>query len=114
MWGTDWPTLLAAFAVGVLAVARLTRLVVDDDWPPMVWARRVWDRLTANSAWAVLVECPFCVAPYIAAFSIAWAVLSDLHWTWWLFHGWLAVAYLAAMVNVRDIPAEERDSGPHT
>jgi hypothetical protein len=109
VWGYDWPTLLAAFAVGVLAVSRMTRLVVDDDWPIIVWARRVWDRVWGNSPWVTLIECPFCVSPYIAAATLAWAVLSDLHWSWWLFHGWLAVAYLAAMLNVRDIPVEERD-----
>ncbi len=108
MWGYDWPTLLAAFVIGTIAVSRLTRLVVDDDWPPMQWFRRVWDRHVHN-AWSVLVECPFCVSPYLAAFSIGWAILSDLHWSWWLFHGWLAVSYLAAMLNKRDIPVEERD-----
>jgi hypothetical protein len=108
VWGHDWATLVAATVVGIVAVARLTRLVVDDDWPPMVWFRRKWDRVTENSNWSVLVECPFCVAPYFAAAAIGWAVLSDLHWSWWLFHGWLAVAYLAAMVNTRDIPADQR------
>jgi hypothetical protein len=106
MWGVEWPELLAAVVVGVLGVARLTRLVVDDDWPVVVWFRRQWDRFWKQSAWVTLIECPFCVAPYFAAMSIAWAVLSDLHWSWWLFHGWLAVAYVSAMVNVRDIPPE--------
>jgi hypothetical protein len=106
MWGVDWPTLLAAVVVGTLAVARLTRLIVDDDWPIIVWFRSMWDRVWKQSPWVALIECPFCVSPYIAAVSIAWAVLSELHWSWWLFHGWLAVAYLAAMVNVRDIPPE--------
>lgn len=108
MWGVDRFTLLAALAIGVIAVARMTRLVVDDDWPPMLWFRSKWDRLTENSKWSVLVECPFCVAPYVAAFSIGWAILSSLHWSWWLFHGWLAVSYLAAMLNVRDIPVDQR------
>lgn len=106
MWGVEWPELLAAVVVGTLGVARLTRLVVDDDWPVILWFRRMWDRMWKQSPWVALIECPFCVSPYIAAASIAWAVLSDLHWSWWLFHGWLAVAYLAAMLNVRDIPPE--------
>ena len=108
MWGFDWPTLLAAFAVGTIAVARLTRLVVDDDFPPIVWFRKVWDRALNGSSWSTLIECPFCTAPYFAAFSIGWATLTHLHWSWWLFHGWLAVSYLAAMVNTRDIPADQR------
>lgn len=109
MWGVDWPTLLAAFVVGTLAVARVSRLIVDDDFPPVAAVRRVWDRALGESAWSVLIECYFCVTPYFAALSILWAVLSDLHWAWWLFHGWLAVAYLAAMVNTRDIPADQRE-----
>jgi hypothetical protein len=53
-----------------------------------------------------LIECGFCTAPYFAAASIGWAIGSDLHWSWWLFHGWLAVAYVAAMIHARDIPPE--------
>lgn len=108
MWGYDWAVLVAAFVVAVVSAARLTRLVVDDHWPPMVWFRGVWDRAWGNSPWVTLVECPFCVAPYFAAAIVAWAALSDLHWTWWAFNGWLTVSYLASMLNVRDIPAEER------
>jgi hypothetical protein len=108
VWGLPWPTLLAAFTVGVIAVARLTRLVVDDDWPPMVWFRRKWDRLTENSTWSVLVECYWCVSPYIAAVDIGWAILANLHWTWWLVNGWLAVSWLASYMCFRDIPADKR------
>lgn len=100
----DWPTLLAAVVVGILGVARLTRLVVDDDWPPIKWARNVWNRAWGNSDWGALIECPFCVAPYLTAASMAWALLADLPTAWWVFHGWLAASYVAAMINVRDIP----------
>lgn len=100
----DWPTTLAAVAVGIVAVARLTRLIVDDDWPPIVALRNGWRRATGYGPWSHLVDCPFCVAPYFTAATIAWAMASDLHWSWWAFHGWLAAAYLAAMINVRDIP----------
>lgn len=106
MWGVEWPVLLAAFVVGVIGVARITRLIVDDDYPPVLWFRTRWDRALGTSGWKQLIHCPFCVSPYVSAVSLGWAVLSDLHWTWWLFHGWLAVAYLAAMTNARDIPPE--------
>lgn len=106
MYGHDWVTLIVAAFVAVVADARLARLVVDDDWPPMLWFRRHWDRILKQSSWSPLIECPFCVTPYFVAFTLAWAALSDLHWSWWLFHVWLAVAYLAAMLNVRDIPPE--------
>jgi hypothetical protein len=108
VWGVEWPELLAAAVVGILGVARLTRLVVDDDWPPVVWARRVWDRIWNQSPWVTLIECPWCVSPYIAAANIGWAVLSDLHWSWWLFNGWLAVSWVAAFICLRDIPVESR------
>jgi hypothetical protein len=107
MWGYDWPTLIAATIVGIVGVARLTRLIVDDDWPPVAWVRSQY-LMRAKGEWGVLVTCPFCVSPYFAAGSLAWAILTDLHWSWWLFHGWLAVAYAAALINVRDIPPESR------
>jgi hypothetical protein len=93
----------AAVAVGVIAVARLTRLVVDDDFPPVAWLRREY-MARANESWATLPTCAFCVAPYFTAGSLAWALLTDLGTAWWVFHGWLAVAYLASMLVVRDTP----------
>lgn len=56
------------------AVARLTRLITDDDFPPIAWAR---ERLTAAGerdgahgvarALADLIQCPWCVSVYVAA-----------------------------------------------
>ena len=57
----------AAASVGVVAAARLTRLVTKDHWPPMAWARRKYVEVTGDSEWSVLAECPFCVAPYVVA-----------------------------------------------
>lgn len=96
--------LIFATVVGVLGTARLTRLVVDDSYPPAAWLRDRWRRLTRDGPWAELVDCAFCAAPYIAAPNLAWAVLSDLHWSWWLVNGWLAAAYSASMIVVRDTP----------
>jgi hypothetical protein len=31
-----------------------------------------------------------------------WGWLSALHVSWWVFNGWLAIAYVAAMVVERD------------
>lgn len=108
MFGVEWPVLLAAALTCTLAVARLARLVAEDEWPPSAWLRNTWIRALNRSAWAGLIVCPFCVAPYIAAADIAWAVLGDLHPTWWAFNGWLACSYLAAMIVARDIPADAR------
>lgn len=104
--------LLAAFVVGVLAVARVVRLIVDDDYPPMVWARRKFVEHVPDD-WSELVECPFCVAPYVTAVAAGltwWSFNGDgkLDWWWWVPTLWLAVSYLAAMVNTRDVPPESR------
>lgn len=109
MWGVEWPVLLAAVVTGVIAVSRVTRLIVDDTWPPVVWARGVWDRVWGQSPWVALIECPHCVAPYVAAADIGWAVWSGLNNWWWAVNGWLAVSYLASMLNVRDIPVDMRE-----
>lgn len=93
---------LAAATVGVVAAARLTRLVTKDHWPPMSFARRKYVELTEGTEWSVLAECPFCVAPYVVAADLAWAVQSDLDKKWWLFNGWLAASYAASLIVVRD------------
>lgn len=96
-----------AFLVGTVAVARATRLVVDDDFPPVVWLREWYVRHTPER-WGLLVECPFCVSMYFAIADTAWAFVSDLHWTWWFLNLLLAGAYLAAMICVRDLPEDQR------
>jgi hypothetical protein len=92
----------AAASVGVVAAARLTRLVTKDHWPPMAAVRRKYVELTGDSDWSVLAECPFCVAPYVVAADLAWAVGSDLDKKWWMVNGWLAASYAASWIVVRD------------
>jgi len=92
----------AAVGVGVLGAARLTRLITKDHWPPMSFARRKYVELTEGTEWSVLAECPFCVAPYVVAADLAWAVRSDLGRRWWLVNGWLAASYAASLIVVRD------------
>lgn len=98
-------TLIAAFVVGVIATARLTRLVVDDDWPPIKWLREKYV-MNVSYDWSLLVECPFCVSPYFALPNLLVAWWSDLAWFWWIPNLWLAGAYLAAILNVRDVPVD--------
>lgn len=103
--------LVAAFVVAVVATSRLTRLFVDDDWPPIVRLREWWV-MRVSEGWAVLVDCPFCVAVYVAGVNVgAWmaAYFIDVEWVWWLWwvpNVFLTVAYLAAILNTRDIPLE--------
>jgi hypothetical protein len=101
--GNPWVLLAAAF-VGVIAVARATRLITQDSWPPAVKARAAWSNLVRHGAWAELVECPFCAAPYLAAADLLWAVWSGLDWLWWVANVWAAGSYLASIVVVRDEP----------
>lgn len=88
-----------ATVVAVVGSARVTRLIVADEYPPSIWVRMKWDQITHDGPWAKLVHCPWCASPYVFAVCFAWAVLSDLHWSWWVFWGWLAGSYLAAMVT---------------
>lgn len=101
-------TWIAAAVVGVLGAGRLTRLVVHDHYPPAEAVRQWWVRITwdsekdAEGRWGLLATCHWCASPYVFALVLGSAWLSDLHWGWWLFWGWLAGAYLTAMVVERD------------
>lgn len=121
----------AAFLLGVIAIARATRLVTADDWPPIAWVRDRWELATAYrdgegkplrdnrgdlvpGPWTKLLTCPFCFAPYPTAVALAAAIWADI-WTpdlttfggwWWTFAVWAAASYLAAMLVVRDEPAD--------
>lgn len=108
---SDALTYIAAVVVGVLSIARLTRLLTQDSWPPVLYVRQWWDKVTtvkdgpgkgAQGAWYDIVSCPYCAAPWLTIPIFAWALLSDLHWSWWIFNGWLAVAYIAAMIVAKD------------
>jgi len=101
-------TMVAAVIVGVLSVARTARLITFDDYPPMMWLRtKILVKIGPDSPWAPLVRCPFCLAPYLTVGMLAWAYLSDLHWSWWLVNGWWAASYVAAMVVAYDEPPEQ-------
>jgi hypothetical protein len=95
-------TVAAAAAVGVVAAARATRLVTKDHWPPMSYVRRKYVELTEGTEWSVLAECPFCVAPYVVAADLAWALRSDVGRRWWVVNGWAAASYAASLIVVRD------------
>lgn len=99
---SDALLIFAAAVVGVISTARVTRLVTQDSFPPAAWFRAKWQGWTHDGQWADLATCPFCLSVYLTAGNMAWAVLSDLHWSWWMVNGWLAAAYLTAMVVVRD------------
>ena len=105
-----WLLFVAAFFVGTLAVARFTRLVTEDDFPPILWLRTRWAKVTGDSNWGILLECPFCFAAWVALADLTWAWVSRLNAAWWFCNLWFAVAYLAAMVVLREIPEEPDDT----
>lgn len=109
-----WPLLLGV-VVGVLAVARVVRLIVDDEFPPIVSAVAWW-RDRASVDWKPLVDCPWCTAPYLALpavlwFSslIAWPGATWNLWLWWIVNGWAAVSWAVAYICLRDVPPESRE-----
>ena len=92
----------AAVGVGVLGSARITRLVVADDFPPVVSLRIAWDRLTNDGPYSKLVHCPWCFAPWVVLINIIAALWSDLHPAWWLLNLWMAASYAASWVVFHD------------
>ena len=98
-----------ALIVWTIASARITRLVIFDHYPPMVWLRITWDRYTGNSSWNLLLHCGYCLAPWVAlvagalgcwSLGIEFSTLVD-HW-WLAVCVWLSVAYLAAITVAYD------------
>lgn len=89
---------VAAALCGVLSAARITRLMVADDFPPAVWLRIKVDDLTHEGPWSKVVHCGWCFGPYATALVLGTGVLSHLHWAWWLVNGWLAASYLASLI----------------
>lgn len=105
---------ICAVIVGVLSVARTARLIVFDDYPPMVWLRSHWEARWGDEGWAALISCQFCCTPYLSAGMAAWAWLAysdgsqwGLHWTWWLVNGVWGLSYVAAIVVAFDSWNEE-------
>lgn len=101
--------LILSIIIGVVSVARMARLLVYDDFPPVEWLR-VQAAARLPEKWQPLVECQFCLSPYLSAGQFAWAYL--LWDTPWFFWGWLvphgvwAGSYLAAMLVAYDTPEE--------
>lgn len=93
--------ILAAVLVGILASARLTRLLTEDSWPPSVWVRLKWGEITKDGPWADLVECPWCAAPWIVGINLALALVTDLHPAWWIFNGWMAASLAVSWVTIK-------------
>lgn len=113
MIGLAWeeiPVFAAAAIVAILGVGRLTRAIVHDDFPPSVWWRITWSRITNDGPWSKLFLCWWCLSFWVALFCIGWFIagwyVAWIAWAWWIFWGGLALGYAATMVIVRDEPSE--------
>lgn len=105
------PLLIAAAAlIAVLAVGRAARLLTHDDFPPAERLRSWW--LVHTGDWGPLFNCPFCMAPYLAAGDLAWVLIAGVHpddfWSnaWWVVNAWAALSYAAAILVAYDEPPE--------
>jgi hypothetical protein len=97
------PVALLAIAVAVFGTARLTRIIVHDDYPPMIWLRSHWEARVGEN-WGKLMTCIWCGQPYVAAGCLAWAYFSDFHWSWWAFWGWMALSQAGSTLLAYDEP----------
>lgn len=68
--------------IDAVAVARLTRLVQEDDVWPMPEVRAWWLTRVGDSRLADLVSCPWCLSPYVAALVVALRIRFPLAWPW--------------------------------
>lgn len=115
---TRYLPLALAYVLGVLAVARATRLLTSDAYPPAEALRTRWTTWTARTrrrrGWAPLLTCPFCAAPYLTAVALTWVIAAGIwspdltSWAgwWWVGVVWASASYLAAMIVVRDEPED--------
>jgi len=101
---SDLVTLVLYIVVGVIASARITRLIVADDYPLVVRIRIWWDN-HITGMWNKLLHCPWCFAPWtvLVVGFLAW--LCDyygLQTVWFVVFGWFAASYAAAWVVYHD------------
>lgn len=63
-----------------LTIYRVTRLVVDDAWPPSVALRgRVFDRFGQDSTIGYLFSCSWCMSLWLGAVIVVGADLTVRH-----------------------------------
>jgi len=93
---------ILAFVVGTLSAGRITRLLTQDSFPPVVWFRIKWDDWTDESDWNKLFHCHWCLSFWVVVPIALWGWLSGLHESWWVINGIMAAAYVTPMIVERD------------
>jgi hypothetical protein len=88
-----------AFLLTVGASARLTRLIVQDAYPPVLVVRQWWEQYTGR--WRMLVACVHCAAPWVTLVVGGVGYGLGFPTAWWLATAWLTASWLAAMLLER-------------
>lgn len=97
--------LVCAVLVATVSSARLNRLLVQDDLPPVMWFRVKWDEWTKTGLfanWNKLFHCHWCMSIWTTVPIVLWGWLSELHISWWIVNGIIAISYVNAMIVERD------------
>lgn len=111
---------VAVAAVTIMSVARITRLLTYDQFPPILYFRdkisEAGDKTALGRKWALLAVCGYCMSFWVALVVIAWGYFagvfenpmtpagSDFPWfaAWWLVNSVFGSAYLGAIVMKHD------------
>lgn len=93
---------LLAALVGTLSAARITRLITWDKFPPAMWVRDMWDRITNENDWALLFHCPWCMGFWVSVAVLAAGEWSDYNRWWWLVNVAFGLSYVAAFIVTHD------------
>lgn len=106
----QWWQLALSVVVAILGAARLTRLIVHDTFPPIV-AMRIWYLDHVSEEWGKLVECHWCMGPWMTLIAILTWLPTFWHpavaFAWWIFYGWMAMSYLVSQYVHFDEGREE-------
>lgn len=95
--------IVAAAILVPLTVYRLTRIMVEDSWPPTEALRNWLERRTGrDSGWTTLATCPWCFSMWVSAVVVAsidrWFLPLPLPVCWWLASSCIA-AWIAQKVD---------------
>lgn len=96
--------IVAAVVIAVLSVARTSRLLTYDAYPPVVWFRMKWDAKIGREGWGSLIHCQYCATPYMMIVMALWFYFGGDHWTWWWINGVWGFSYLSAITVSYDQP----------
>ncbi len=100
--GPEFLFWVAVAIVSTVSASRITRLLVFDSFPPVMWLRGRWDRLTRHGDWSTLFHCQYCMGVWAAGFVVGWGYLVEFDQWWWLFNGFMSVGYGAAILMSND------------